>query len=97
MRGVVSVMGSMSPIMEEKMVMASMMVTPAENGIVTLYDNPEPDVVIFPGEPRPFPDNLSTRHRHSPSDNFSPESGGSVKPSTAMEAIRRQGTIRLVK
>ena len=31
MRGVVSVMGSMSPMMEEKMVMANMMVTPADS------------------------------------------------------------------
>ena len=28
---------------------------------------------------------------------FSPESGGSVKPRTAMAAMRRQGTIRLKK
>lgn len=33
----------------------------------------------------------------TPSDSFSPESGGSVKPKTAMEAIRTQGTIRLKK
>ena len=33
----------------------------------------------------------------TPSDSFSPESGGSVKPSTAMEAMRMQGTIRLKK
>ena len=58
-KGVVSVMGSMSPTMEEKMVMANMMVTP--------------------------------------SDHFSPESGGKVKPSTAMLEISRQGMIRLVK
>ena len=32
-----------------------------------------------------------------PKDNFSPESGGRVKPRTAMEAMRRQGTIRLQK
>ena len=31
MRGVVSVTGSMSPMMEEKMVMANMMVTPADS------------------------------------------------------------------
>ena len=30
-----------------------------------------------------------------PSDNFSPESGGRVNPRTAMEEMRRQGTIRL--
>ena len=33
MRGVVSVMGSMSPMMEEKMVMANMMVTPADSKV----------------------------------------------------------------
>lgn len=32
-----------------------------------------------------------------PSDNFSPESGGSVKPSSAIEAISTQGTIKLKK
>ena len=32
-----------------------------------------------------------------PKDNFSPESGGSVKSKTAMEDIRRQGTIKLKK
>lgn len=32
-----------------------------------------------------------------PKDNFSPESGGSVNPSTAMEAIKTQGTIKLKK
>ena len=57
--GVVSVTGSMSPTMLEKIVMASMMVTPSES--------------------------------------FSPLSGGRVNPSTAMLEIRRQGMIRLVK
>ena len=33
----------------------------------------------------------------SPSDSFSPESGGRVKPRTAMEAMSKQGTIRLKK
>ena len=32
-----------------------------------------------------------------PKDNFSPESGGRVKSRTAMEEIRRQGTIKLKK
>ena len=32
-----------------------------------------------------------------PSDSFSPESGGSVKPRTAIDAIRTQGTIKLKK
>ena len=32
-----------------------------------------------------------------PSESFSPESGGKVKPSTAMEAMRTQGTMRLKK
>ena len=49
----------MSPTMLEKIVMASMMVTPSES--------------------------------------FSPLSGGRVNPSTAMLEIRRQGMIRLVK
>ena len=35
--------------------------------------------------------------KFSPKLSFSPESGGSVKPRTAMDAIRRQGTIRLKK
>lgn len=35
--------------------------------------------------------------RFLPSDSFSPESGGNVKPSTAIEAISTQGTIRLKK
>ena len=30
-----------------------------------------------------------------PRDNFSPESGGRVKSRTAIEEIRRQGTIKL--
>lgn len=33
----------------------------------------------------------------TPSDNFSPESGGKVNPSRAMEAIRTHGTIKLKK
>ena len=32
-----------------------------------------------------------------PKDNFSPESDGSVKPSTAMDAIRTHGIIKLKK
>jgi hypothetical protein len=32
-----------------------------------------------------------------PKDNFSPESGGNVNPSTAIEAIKTQGTIKLKK
>ena len=32
-----------------------------------------------------------------PKDNFSPESGGRVKPSTAMEAISMQGPSKLKK
>ena len=32
-----------------------------------------------------------------PNDNFSPESGGSVKPKTAIDAIRTHGTIKLKK
>ena len=45
MRGVVSVMGSMSPTIEEKMVMASMIVTPVINDtlintkIINIYMN----------------------------------------------------------
>ena len=37
----------------------------------------------------------STNYVQRPS--FSPESGGRVKPRTAMAAMRRQGTIRLKK
>lgn len=33
----------------------------------------------------------------TPSDNFSPESGGNVKPNTAIDAISTQGTIKLKK
>jgi hypothetical protein len=33
----------------------------------------------------------------TPNDNFSPESGGSVKPKTAIDAIRTHGTIKLKK
>ena len=32
-----------------------------------------------------------------PRESFSPESGGSVKPRTAIEAMRTQGTMRLKK
>ena len=32
-----------------------------------------------------------------PSDSFSPESGGSVNPKTAIEAMRTHGTIKLKK
>lgn len=32
-----------------------------------------------------------------PSESFSPESGGRIKPSNAIEAIRTQGTIKLKK
>ena len=32
-----------------------------------------------------------------PSESFSPESGGRVKPSTAIDAMRTQGTMRLKK
>ena len=40
MRGVVSVMGSMSPTIEEKMVMASMIVTPVINDtLINIYMN----------------------------------------------------------
>ena len=33
----------------------------------------------------------------TPSKSFSPESGGRVKPSTAIDAMRTQGTMRLKK
>lgn len=45
-------------------------------------------------------DSEERKKKHSttlPKDNFSPESGGSVKPNTAMEAIKTHGTIRLKK
>ena len=32
-----------------------------------------------------------------PSESFSPESGGRVKPRTAIDAMRTQGTMRLKK
>ena len=32
-----------------------------------------------------------------PNDSFSPESGGRVKPNTAIDAMRTQGTIKLKK
>lgn len=34
---------------------------------------------------------------YSPSDSFSPESGGSVKPSSAIDAMSTHGTIKLKK
>ena len=34
---------------------------------------------------------------HLPSESFSPESGGRVKPRTAIDAMRTQGTMRLKK
>ena len=60
-------MGSMSPMMEEKMVMANMMVTPADSkvlkcGFVTLCDNQNPDVMMYPGEPTISGKSLITRH-----------------------------------
>lgn len=33
----------------------------------------------------------------TPRDNFSPESGGNVKPNTAIDAISTHGTIKLKK
>ena len=36
-------------------------------------------------------------HFYLPSDNFSPESGGSVNPRTAIDAMRTHGTMRLKK
>ena len=44
-----------------------------------------------------FVPNIKFNFKIIPRDNFSPESGGSVKPRTAMEAMRRQGTMRLKK
>ena len=76
MRGVVSVTGNMSPTIEEKMVMANIMVTPATR----------------PG--KVHQDRLA---QCSPNESFSPESGGRVKPRTAMLEISRQGMIRLEK
>ena len=51
-----------------------------------------PDIIITA-----FYQDLDCQCFSSPRLSFSPESGGSVKPSTAMEAISRQGTIRLEK
>lgn len=38
-----------------------------------------------------------TINLYSPSDNFSPESGGKAKPNSAIEAINTHGTIKLKK
>lgn len=40
---------------------------------------------------------VSDRRIVTPSESFSPESGGNVNPSTAIEAIRTHGTIKLKK
>lgn len=40
---------------------------------------------------------LDQKEQILPSESFSPESGGKVKPSKAMEAISTHGTIRLKK
>lgn len=44
-----------------------------------------------------FRKTVSDSRMVTPSDSFSPESGGNVKPRTAIEAISTQGTIRLKK
>lgn len=36
-------------------------------------------------------------NRHLPRESFSPESGGSMKPSSAIDAIKTHGTMRLKK
>lgn len=40
---------------------------------------------------------VSDKRIVTPKDSFSPESGGNVNPSTAIEAISTHGTIRLKK
>lgn len=40
---------------------------------------------------------MKKKRVYLPSDNFSPESGGSVKPNRAIDAIRTHGTIKLKK
>lgn len=44
-----------------------------------------------------FRNTVSDNRIVTPSDNFSPESGGNVKPNTAIEAIKTHGTIKLKK
>ena len=58
------------------------------NGVALVTGSMSPTIVLK---------RTMARRRLTPSDNFSPESGGSVKPSTAIEAISRHGTIRLKK
>lgn len=40
---------------------------------------------------------LNGYDNYVPKESFSPESGGSVKPKSAIEAMSTQGTIRLKK
>lgn len=44
-----------------------------------------------------FKNTVRDRRIVTPRDSFSPESGGRVKPNTAIDAIRTQGTIKLKK
>ena len=46
-----------------------------------------------------YPSHLTQKNKSVilPNESFSPESGGRVKPKTAIEAISKQGTIRLKK
>lgn len=44
-----------------------------------------------------FKNTVSDSSMVTPSDSFSPESGGNVNPKTAMDAIKTHGTIRLKK
>jgi len=58
------------------------------NGVESVTGNMSPTIV----ENMVMASNIVT-----PKLSFSPESGGRVNPSTAMDAMRRQGTIRLKK
>ena len=42
-------------------------------------------------------ESMQKRWVYLPSESFSPESGGRVKPRTAIDAMRTQGTMRLKK
>ena len=55
-----------------------------------IYDRHTRDVYYYKGYKK-------IENNDLPNDNFSPESGGSVKPKTAIDAIRTHGTIKLKK
>ena len=73
---------------KEKKRIFSMIYNPPIKGVALVTGSMSPTIVLK---------RTMASSRFTPSDNFSPESGGSVKPSTAMEAISRHGTMRLKK